>query len=76
MRERGETRTRPDAPEIVPDEAFWRNARVVVPPGKTSIHLRVDVDVLAWFRPQGRGYLTRMNAVLHSYMNAHRDDRT
>jgi len=36
MRERGETRTRPDAPEIVPDEAFWRNARVVVPPGKTS----------------------------------------
>jgi uncharacterized protein (DUF4415 family) len=75
MRERRETRTRPDAPEVVPDEAFWRNARVVVPPGKKSIHLRVDADVLEWFKSQGRGYLTRMNAVLRSFMDAHRRDQ-
>jgi uncharacterized protein (DUF4415 family) len=68
--------TRPDAPEIELGEDFWRNARVVMPPGKKSIHLRVDADVLAWFRARGRGYLTRMNAVLRSYMEAHKQDRT
>jgi uncharacterized protein (DUF4415 family) len=67
--------TRPDAPELELNEAFWRRARVVVPPGKKSVHLRVDTDVLAWFKAQGRGYLTRMNAVLRSYMEAHRHDR-
>ena len=48
MRERGDyVPTRPDAPVIEPDEEFWRNARVVMPPpGKTSVHLRVDTDVL------------------------------
>ena len=40
--------TRADAPEIELDEDFWRHAKVVVPPGKTSVHLRVDADVLAW----------------------------
>ncbi len=65
--------TRPDAPAVEPDEEFWRNARVVMPPpGKTSVHLRVDTDVLEWFKKQGRGHLTRMNAVLRSYMEAHR----
>jgi uncharacterized protein (DUF4415 family) len=68
--------TRPDAPELELDAAFWRRARVVVPPGKKSVHLRVDADVLAWFKAQGRGYLTRMNAVLRSYMEAQRRDRT
>jgi uncharacterized protein (DUF4415 family) len=67
--------TRSDAPEVELDKNFWRNARVVVPPGKKSIHLRVDADVLAWFKAQGRGYLTRMNAVLRSYMEAHKQDR-
>jgi uncharacterized protein (DUF4415 family) len=68
--------TRKNAPEIELDEDFWRNARVVMPPGKKSVHLRVDTDVLAWFKAQGRGYLTRMNAVLRSYMEAHKHDRT
>ena len=69
-------RTRPDAPEVELDEDFLRSARVVMPPGKKSIHLRVDADVLAWFRARGRGYLTRMNAVLRSYMESHKGDRT
>ena len=64
--------TRADAPEIELGEDFWRHAHIVAPPGKTSVHLRVDTDVLAWFKAQGRGHLTRMNAVLRAYMEAHR----
>jgi uncharacterized protein (DUF4415 family) len=72
MRERGETLTRPDAPEYEPDEEFWQKARIVEPQRKASIHLRVDEDVLAWFKAQGPRHLTRMNAVLRAYMEAHR----
>ena len=52
----------------------WTRARLVLPQRKESIHLRVDPEVLNWFRHQGRGYLTRMNAVLKAYYNAHRRD--
>lgn len=72
-RARGESRTRAGAPARPVDDDFWRDARVVMPPpGKASVHLRVDADVLNWFREQGRGHLTRMNAVLRSYMEAQR----
>lgn len=47
---------------------FWDDAEVVVPPSKKAISLRVDGDVLRWFREQGPGYQSRMNAVLRSYM--------
>ena len=39
-------------------------------PAKASIALRVDVDVLEWFRSQGPGYQTRMNAVLRAFKEA------
>ena len=39
-------------------------------PAKESISLRVDPEVLAWFRAQGRGWQTRMNAVLRAYKEA------
>jgi len=39
---------------------------------KTSIALRVDADVLAWFKAQGPGYQTRMNAVLRAFKEASR----
>jgi uncharacterized protein (DUF4415 family) len=69
----GKDQTRADAPEGPrEDSRFWKRARVVVPPGKTSVHLRVDSDVLQWFKKQGDGHLTRMNAVLRSYVDAHR----
>ena len=72
-REGGKTRTRPDAPAHPVDDEFWRTARVVMPPpNKASVHLRLDADVLEWFREQGRGHLSRMNAVLRSYMEAQR----
>ena len=40
-----------------------------VPP-KASVSLRVDVDVLEWFKAQGPGYQTRMNAVLRAFKDA------
>ena len=72
-RARGKTRTRADAPARPVDDDFWRNARVMMPPpNKASVHLRLDADVLDWFRAQGRGHLSRMNAVLRSFMEAHK----
>ncbi len=71
MRERGEDKTSPDAPEAESLGAeFWSNARVVMPRGKTSVHLRLDSDVVEWFKANGRGHLTRMNAVLKAYVEA------
>ena len=71
LRERGEDRTSPDAPEAESlGTEFWRSARVVMPAGKTSVHLRLDSDVVDWFRARGKGHLTRMNAVLRAYVEA------
>lgn len=38
---------------------------------KNSVTLRIDHDVLEWFKEKGRGYQTRMNAVLKAYVKAH-----
>jgi len=71
---RGESKTRANAAEGAPvGENFWKHARVVMPSGKTSVHLRVDSDVFAWFKKRGEGHLTRMNAVLRSYVDAQKD---
>lgn len=71
MRDRGEDKTDPNAPEAESlGEEFWKSARVVVPQGKTSVHLRLDSDIVEWFKAQGKGHLTRMNAVLRSYVDA------
>ena len=72
VRDRGETESRAAAPVYAVDEAFWTSARVIMPPSKASVHLRMDSDVLDWFRGQGKGHLTRMNAVLRSFMDAHK----
>ena len=77
MRDRGEDQTSPDAPEGESLGAdFWKNARVVMPAGKTSVHLRLDSDVVEWFRANGKGHLTRMNAVLRAYVDAQKPLRT
>jgi len=73
MRARGEDKTRADAPEAESlGVEFWKSARVRMPVGKTSVHLRVDSDVVEWFRTGGKGHLTRMNAVLRAYVDAHK----
>ena len=62
-----------DVEEITP-ELF---AQAVVRHGlkpvskKEQITLRVDSDVLRWFRSQGKGYQTKINDLLRAYMNAH-----
>lgn len=55
-----------DIPER--DEAFWRNARLVEPDRTEPVTLRVKRSVLEAFRAQGKGYQTRMNAVLETYI--------
>lgn len=71
MRESGLDKTHPDAPEAESLGAeFWKSANVVLPSGKTSVHLRLDSDVVEWFRSHGKGHLTRMNAVLRAYVEA------
>lgn len=54
---------------------FWNDADLVVPARKRAISLRVDEDVLDWFRSLGPRYQTRMNAVLRSYMDRARTPR-
>lgn len=60
----------PDLKNLPPD--FWNDA-AVVPPPKRAISLRVDQDVLDWFRSRGPRYQTRMNAVLRAYMSRMQD---
>ena len=63
-----------DSPEITPEmfaKAVVRRGLKPVSP-KAQITLRVDSEVLAWFKMQGQGYQTRINALLRAYMEAHR----
>lgn len=78
LRARGDyVPTAADAPEIEVDEAFWRRARLVEP-RRPKVHtgLRIDADVLDWFKQQGRGWQTRMNAVLRTYVEAQKHGPT
>ncbi len=47
---------------------WFRDAHPVRPEAKKLLSLRLDSDVVEWFRNQGAGYQSRMNAVLRSYM--------
>jgi uncharacterized protein (DUF4415 family) len=64
-------------PELDEDEIGiewdWDNVKLVVPPVKQAVSVRLDQDVIAFFKAQGPGYQTRMNAVLRSYMLAKKD---
>lgn len=51
------------------DEEFWKGAELVMPAGrKERVTLRLDQEVLDYFRDAGRGYQTRINAVLRAYV--------
>ena len=62
-------RTSPPELANLPDD-FWDDAVLVYPQPKEPISLRVDEDVLAWFRRSGPRYQSRMNAVLRKFMTA------
>jgi len=60
-----------DDPDNPPwTEEDWANARVVWPQGKAPVTLRLDKDIIAWFKGRGRGYQTRINAVLRAFVEA------
>ncbi len=56
-----------------PDEACmvvdWSKASVELPKPKAVLNMRVDYDVMEFFRNQGKGYQTKINAVLRSYVD-------
>jgi uncharacterized protein (DUF4415 family) len=58
-----------DANDILPlDDEFFANAELILPEPKQAITIRVDKEVLDWYKSQGKGYQTRMNAVLRMFM--------
>ena len=59
-------------PEARPTDAnFWKNAKVTLPRPKQTVTIRLDADLLVWLRRE-EGYQTRINAVLRTYMEAHK----
>jgi len=57
-------------PDIYPtDETFWKNAKLIMPARKEVVTMRLDADLLRWFRQQPR-YQTRINAILRAYMKS------
>ena len=88
MRRRGESRTdwaRVDAmteaeleasiaadPDDMHEMPDWTQAVVGLPPRKEHINIRIDADVLSWFKQTGRGWQTRMNNVLRAFVESRR----
>ena len=62
-----------EIPEL--DETFWREAELVEPDRSEQITMRVKRSVLEYFKAPGKGYQTRINRVLESYVRAHRGSR-
>lgn len=56
-----------DIPEL--DDEFFSKAKLRIP-GKQPVTLRLDSDVLEWFKAQGAGYQTRINKLLRHYMES------
>jgi uncharacterized protein (DUF4415 family) len=61
-----------DIPKL--GKSFWKTAKLTMPEPKDRLTIRVDHDVVKWLKKNGRGYQTRINAILRSYMEAQTDD--
>jgi uncharacterized protein (DUF4415 family) len=57
-----------DIPDL--DDHFWKNARLVTPDSSSQITLRLKKSVLEFFKSSGKGYQTRINQVLESYVRS------
>ncbi len=62
-----------DIPEL--DENFWKRAEPRMPQPKKGVYIRLDGDVLDWLKSKGKGYQTRMNAMLRTLMESDRHPR-
>jgi uncharacterized protein (DUF4415 family) len=51
--------------------ADWTQAKLVLPQAKKSVHLRLDQEIIAFFKLAGKGHISRMQAVLKAYVDAH-----
>lgn len=54
-------------------KAFFKRAMLRLPQSKTAVTIRLDRQVLNWFKGKGPGYQTRINALLRAYMEAHKE---
>ena len=54
----------------------WTQAVIGIPPRKEAIKLRIDADVLGWFKATGQGYQTRMNNVLRAFVESRKTARS
>lgn len=61
-----------DSPEL--DDSFFKKATVPWPPAKKQLTLRLDEDILDWLKKGGKGYQTRINAILRAYYEAHKNN--
>ena len=59
-----------DDPDAAPLDIDWSRAEVVVPARKVAVSIRLDADILDYFKDGGGGYQSRINAVLRSYVRA------
>jgi uncharacterized protein (DUF4415 family) len=57
-----------DDPDAAPLDVDWSDAELNIPPSKKAISIRLDEDVVEFFRQTGSGYQTRINAVLRHFM--------
>lgn len=60
----------PDAAPLV-DRSFWDDAKVFLPPKKVEVHMWMDEDIVNYFKKKGKGYQTRINTILRTYVEAH-----
>lgn len=64
-----------DIPEL--DKSFFKKATIKYPPHKKQqLTIRLDEDVLSWLKKQGKGYQSRINAILRAYYEAHKNEPT
>ena len=59
-----------DIPEL--DQSFFESAEIRLPKTKAPVTIRLDQDVLEWYRSLGKGYQTKINAILRLYMDANK----
>ena len=53
-------------------QADWTRAKLVMPQAKQSVHLRLEKEIIAFFKAKGKGHISRMQAVLKAYVDSHR----
>ncbi len=57
------------------DESFWQRVELQLPQPKKGIYIRLDTDVIDWLKSKGKGYQTRMNAMLRELMRSEKEQR-